>query len=223
MSILAGILSFIVYNNMSMVKKTASIKKAIIKNKNAKKADKEAQKNTSNAGRSRSKNVLQSGMKLYSNLAYKRRVKEDQRARRKAEELATLPKNPVLRFFARLRPDRFFRWWFSKDNQIRLLKIVVAFILLVIIGIGGLFLYYKKDLAEIDPEELASRVQDTVNTYLDRNGTVLWEDKGDGDYRLVVDGNDISTYMRQATVAIEDKNFYNHIGVDFGALIRAAF
>jgi hypothetical protein len=66
-----------------MVKKTASIKKAIIKNKNTKKADKEAQKNTS-AGRSRGKNVLQSGMKLYSNLAYKRRVKEDQRARRKA-------------------------------------------------------------------------------------------------------------------------------------------
>ncbi len=210
------------YNNMSMVKKTASIKKAIIKNKNTKKADKEAQKNSS-AGRSRGKNVLQSGMKLYSNLAYKRRVKEDQRARRKAEELANLPKNPVLRFFARLRPDRFFKWWFSKDNQIRLLKIFVAFVLLIIIGIGGLFLYYKKDLAEIDPEELASRVQDTVNTYLDRNGEVLWEDKGDGDYRLVVDGSEISTYMRQATVAIEDKNFYNHIGVDFGALIRAAF
>ena len=222
MSILGGILSFIVYNNMSMVKKTASIKKAITKNKNVKKADKEAQKNTS-AGRSRGKNVLQSGMKLYSNLAYKRRVKEDQRARRKAEELANLPKNPVLRFFARLRPDRFFKWWFSKDNQIRLLKIFVAFVLLIIIGIGGLFLYYKKDLAEIDPEELASRVQDTVNTYLDRNGKVLWEDKGDGDYRLVVDGSEISTYMRQATVAIEDKNFYNHIGVDFGALIRAAF
>ncbi|MBR5419005.1 penicillin-binding protein [Candidatus Saccharibacteria bacterium] len=204
-----------------MVKKTASIKKAITKKRNVKQADKEAQKAVSS--RSRSKNVLKSGMKLYSNLAYKRRVKEDQRARRKAEELATLPKNPVLRFFARLRPDRFFRWWFSKDNQIRLLKIVVAFILLIIIGIGGLFLYYKKDLAEINPEELASRVQDTVNTYLDRNGEVLWEDKGDGDYRLVVDGSEISTYMRQATVAIEDKNFYNHIGIDFGALVRAAF
>ena len=203
------------------MKKTASIKKAITKKQNAKQADKEAQKQPTN--RSRSKNVLKNGMKLYSNLAYKRRVKEDQRARKKAEELAKLPKNPVLRFFARLRPDRFFKWWFSKDNQIRLLKIFVAFILLVIIGIGGLFLYFKKDLAEIDPEELASRVQDTVNTYLDRNGEVLWEDKGDGDYRLVVDGSEISTYMRQATVAIEDKNFYNHIGVDFGALLRAAF
>ena len=197
------------------MKKTANnIKKAIAKKKSVKKADKEAQK-----PRSSKKN----GMSLYSNLAYKRRVKQDQRARKKADELAKLPKNPFLRFLARLRPDRFFKWWFSKENQLRLLKIFVALILIVIIAIGGLFLYFKKDLSEIDPEELANRVQDTVNVYLDRNGEVLWEDKGSGDYRLVVDGGDISTYMRQATVAAEDRNFYNHIGVDFSALMRAAY
>lgn len=198
------------------IKKTANnIKKAIEKKKSVKKADKEAQKPRTSSKKN--------GMSLYSNLAYKRRVKQDQRARKKAEELAKLPKNPFLRFLARLRPDRFFKWWFSKENQLRLLKIFVAFILIVIIAIGGLFLYFKKDLSEIDPEELANRVQDTVNTYLDRNGVVLWEDKGSGDYRLVVDGGDISTYMRQATVAAEDRNFYNHIGVDFSALARAAY
>ena len=164
-----------------------------------------------------------SGLSLYSNLAYKRRVKEDARARKKAEELAKLPKNPILRFFAKLRPDRFFRAWFSKEGQIRILKFFVFMILVGVLAIGGLFLYYKKDLAEINPEKLAESVQDTVNVYLDRNGEVLWEDKGSGDYRLVVDGEDISTYMRQATVAIEDKNFYNHIGVDFTALARAAY
>ncbi|MBR1939255.1 penicillin-binding protein, partial [Candidatus Saccharibacteria bacterium] len=164
-----------------------------------------------------------SNLSLYSNLAYKHKVKEDQRARKQAEELAKLPKNPILRFFARLRPDRVFKWWFSKRGQLTILKILAVFILLGVIGIGGLFLYYKKDLSEINPEELASRVQDTVNVYLDRNGEKLWEDKGSGDYRLVVDGADISTYMRQATVAIEDKNFYNHIGVDFTALLRAAY
>ena len=132
-----------------MAKKTASIKKAITKKKTEKKADKEAQKKPQESTRRR-------GMNLYSNLAYKRRVKADQRARKKAEELAELPKNPFLRFLARLRPDRFFKWWFSRDNQIRLLKIFVAFILIIIIAIGGLFLYYKKDLAEINPEELAN-------------------------------------------------------------------
>ena len=163
------------------------------------------------------------GMSLYSNLAQKRRIKSDQKARKRAEEEAQLPKNPVLRFFAKLRPDRFFKALFSKRGLFTVLKITLALVLIAVIGIGGLFLYYKKDLAAINPEELASRVQDTVNTYLDRNGEILWEDKGAGDYRLVVDGKDISSYMRKATIAIEDKNFYHHSGVDPSALIRAAW
>ena len=171
----------------------------------------------------RKKSSNKSGMSLYSNLAYKKRVKDDERSRKKAEELAKLPKNPVLRFFARLRPDRVFKAIFSKSGLLFILKFIAACFLIGVIAIGGLFLYYKKDLSEIDPVELANRVQDTVNTYLDRNGELLWEDKGSGDYRLVVDGGDISTYMRQATVAIEDKNFYNHIGIDLGAIGRAAY
>ncbi len=162
-------------------------------------------------------------LNLYSNLAYKHKVKSDQKARKQAEEMAALPKNPILRFFAKLRPDRVFKFWFSKEGLLRILKFAAACFLIGVIAIGGLFLYYRKDLKQIEPEELANRVSNTVNTYLDRNGVVLWEDKGSGDYRLVVDGSDISTYMRQATVAIEDKNFYNHIGVDFTALMRAAF
>lgn len=164
-----------------------------------------------------------SGMSLYSNLAQKRRIKSDQKARKRAEEEAQLPKNPILRFFAKLRPDRFFKALFSKRGMLRLLKVALALVLIMVLAVGGLFLYYKKDLAAINPEELASRVQDTINTYLDRNGEVLWEDKGSGDYRLVVDGEDISSYMRKATVAIEDKNFYHHTGVDPTALVRAAW
>ena len=92
-------------------------------------------------------------------------------------------------------------------------------ILLMVIGIGGLFLYYKKDLDEIRLDEMT--ISETVNTYLDRNGVVLWQDTGNEDYRLVVGYDDISDYMREATIAIEDKNFYNHIGVDFFGLGRA--
>ena len=150
------------------------------KEKTASKKSAKASKKTKTT-RSRVRKSSKSGMSLYSNLAYKRRVKADERARKKAEELAKLPKNPILRFFARLRPDRVLKWWFSKDGQLFFLKCLAAIILLVIIFIGGLFLYFKKDLAEIDPEELASRVQNTVNTYLDRNGELLWEDRGSGD------------------------------------------
>ena len=84
-----------------------------------------------------SKTSKSSGMSLYSNLAYKRRVREDARARKKAEELAKLPKNPILRFFARLRPDRVLRAWFSKEGQLFILKCLAALVLIVIIGIGG--------------------------------------------------------------------------------------
>lgn len=194
----------------SKTARTNKIAKKVSDAKKSKTTKKTVQKNAGN-------------MSLYSNLAYKRRVKEDERARKKAEELAKLPKNPVARFFARLRPDRLFKAIFSREGLFCFLKFCAAVFLICIIGIGGLFLYYKKDLTAINPEELAKRVTNTVNTYLDRNGEVLWEDKGSGDYRLVVDGSEISSYMRQATVAIEDKNFYNHIGIDPKGILRAAY
>ena len=160
-------------------------------------------------------------LKLYSNLSTKHQSRKDAAARRRAEDLATLPKEPVKRFFARLHPKRVFKWWFSWCGQKAILKTLAAIILLCIIAIGGLFLYYKKDIEGLKLDEI--NISDTVNTYLDRNGTVLWKDTGSDNYRLVVKDEDIPEYMRQATIAIEDRNFYDHIGVDFSALIRAAF
>ena len=157
----------------------------------------------------------------YTSLMYKSKVKRDEKARKKAEDLATLPKTPVKRFFAHLHPKRVFHYWFSWNGLKKIGKFLAACVLLGIIAVGALFLYYKKDLEAIRLDEL--KVSETVNTYLDRNGEILWEDRGDGDYRLVVDGSEISTYMRQATVAIEDRNFYNHNGVDLFSLVRAAF
>ena len=171
--------------------------------------------------RSLLKRTKNKSMSTYSSLVHRKKVKKDKRARQRAEDLATLPKNPIARFFAHLHPKRVFKYWFSLRGLKTFLKIVAALVLIGIIAIGGLFLYYKKDLDEIQLDEL--KVSETVNIYLDRNGEVLWEDKGDGDYRLVVDGDQIATYMRQATVAIEDRNFYNHNGIDLWSLIRAAF
>lgn len=159
-------------------------------------------------------------MNLYSSLVYRSRAKKEARARKEAEELSKLPKEPVKRFFSRLHPRRVFHFIFSKKGLFFFLKASAVMFLLAVIAIGGLFLYYKKDLDEIRLDQM--KVSGTVNTYLDRNGQILWEDRGDGDYRLVVEGENISTYMRQATVAIEDREFYNHPGVNFFALIRAS-
>jgi len=156
---------------------------------------------------------------LYTNLSYKHKAKKEANARRRAEELATLPKEPVKRFFARLHPKRVFKWWFSWRGQKAILKFIAASFLILVIFIGGLFLYYKKDLDEIRLDEM--NISETVNTYLDRNGEVLWKDTGSDNYRLVVSSEDIPEWMRQATIAIEDRSFYSHIGVDFFGLARA--
>lgn len=167
------------------------------------------------------KPVRRKRIKLYSNLSTKHQAKKDAAARRRAEYLATLPKDPWKRFWARLHPKRVFKWWFSWRGQKTILKVLAACILIGIIIIGGLFLYYKKDIEGLKLDEID--ISDTVNTYLDRNGVVLWKDTGNDNYRLVVSEDEIPKHMRDATIAIEDRNFYNHIGVDFGALIRATF
>ena len=190
--------------NIYMVKKKSEVILPSQKKKTAKQPKKTATKN----------------MKLYSSLSYKHKAKKEADARRRAEELAKLPKEPVKRFFARLHPKRVFKWWFSKRGQKTIWKTIAACFLILIIFIGGLFLYYKKDLDEIRLDEMS--ISETVNTYLDRNGEVLWKDTGNENYRLVVDADEISPYMYQATIAIEDRNFYNHIGVDFVGLVRAA-
>lgn len=162
-------------------------------------------------------------MSVYANLSHKRKTKKDSAARKRAEYLATLPKNPIKRFFYRLHPKRVAKYWFSKRGAIMAAKIVGIGALLLVLLVGGLFAYYRKDLDQIRPGELAKRVQTTVTTYLDRNGQVLWEDKGNGNYKLVVDSKDINPLMKEATVAIEDKDFYVHGGVSLTGMVRAAF
>lgn len=161
-------------------------------------------------------------LSVYSNLVNKHRTKKDSKARKKAEYLATLPKHPVKRLLARLHPKRVAGYWFSKKGAIMLAKIAGVSVLLVLLLIGGAFAYFRKDLDAIRPGELAKRVQTTVTKYYARDGkTLLWEDKGQGDYKLVVDGDQISPIMKKATIAIEDRDFYKHSGVSISGIVRS--
>lgn len=162
-------------------------------------------------------------LNVYANLSARRANAKDQKSRARAEYLATLPKHPVKRMLYRLHPKRFWAYWWSKRGAIMALKVVGVSLGVMVLFTGALFAYYRKDLDSIKPEELAKRVQTTVNKYYDRNGVLLWEDKGSGDYKLVVDSNEIAGTMKQATVAIEDKDFYKHIGISFSGIFRAVF
>lgn len=160
-------------------------------------------------------------MGFFQRIRYKYRMACDRQARKRAESLATLPKDPVKRFFAHFQPKRVFNYWFSWYGLAKILKFFAACFLLGIIFIGILFLYFKNEIRDLESQLSHLSIQDTVNTYLDRNGVVLWKDTGEENYRIAVDGTEISDYMRQATVAIEDKNFYEHPGFDLTALMRA--
>lgn len=162
-------------------------------------------------------------LSLYSNLSHSRRTKKDVITRKHAQYLASLPKHPVKRLMYRLSPKHLAEYWFSRQGAIMALKVAGVTLLVLCLLIGGLFIYFRKDLDAIRPGELSKRVQTTVTTYLDRNGTVLWEDKGDGDYKLVVGDSGLNQYIKTATVAIEDRDFYKHGGVSVSGLFRAFF
>lgn len=169
------------------------------------------------ANDSKGRSLKRQAVGVYSSLVD--RKKADKKKSAAGANLAPLPKKQPARFFAHFRWERIKAYWFSKEGLKRIGKIFAACVLIGIIFVGALFVYYKNQLKEIQLNNLT--ISETVNTYLDRNGEILWEDKGDSDYRLVVEEDQISTYVRQATVAIEDRKFYTHPGVDISALFRA--
>ncbi len=88
--------------------------------------------------------------------------------------------------------------------------------------VGGLFLWISSldipDLSAFDQR----RVIQSTKIY-DRTGEVLLYDLHQDIRRTVVPLEDISYHIKNATVAIEDDQFYNHMGIDVKAIFRAAF
>ncbi|MCL1929792.1 penicillin-binding protein [Candidatus Saccharibacteria bacterium] len=177
------------------------------------------------------KKKARSGFRVNSNLVgnpKKRRAPKSRRGKKRdalRRERATykraLPKKWYKRWLRRLYPTTWLAYLKTRFGRRRILHIILGFFLAIIVFIVGLFLVFATELSKLSPEELAKRVASTVTVYYDRNGEILWEDKGTGDYRLVVDGDQISDYIRHATVALEDKDFYNHGGVSFSGIARA--
>ena len=89
-----------------------------------------------------------------------------------------------------------------------------GFLLLIIL----LFAWYAKDLPT--PEKLASHRATESTKIFDRNGKALYETGAQR--RSVIIADQMPQNIRQATVAIEDKEFYKHHGIDFRGIARAA-
>ncbi len=88
---------------------------------------------------------------------------------------------------------------------------------------SGLILLWLSTLQIPDFKSLEERKVSESTKIYDRTGTTLLYDIHQGVTRKVVAYGDISPYLLNATVAIEDSDFYNHHGVKFESMIRSFF
>jgi len=85
----------------------------------------------------------------------------------------------------------------------------------------AVFTYFAKDLP--DPEKISDRQIIESTKIFDRTGQILLYEIHGEEKRTVISFDQISPYVKQATMAIEDASFYQHFGLDFRGILRAAF
>ncbi|HZL07830.1 MAG TPA: transglycosylase domain-containing protein [Candidatus Dormibacteraeota bacterium] len=180
-------------------------------------------KTTGRNRRSKDTITTKSGKTIKLNRSLSDRVKARKAARSadKAAYLATLPKDRFHRILFRLHPKRVARYWFSRQGGIMALKIIGVSIVVGFFLTIGLFAYFRKDLPKI--KDLSGDSLGGNITYYDRTGqTVLFNDYN-SIKRVPVASDAISKYVKEATVATEDKDFYKHGAFDVRGIMRAAY
>lgn len=112
-----------------------------------------------------------------------------------------------------------YHYWFSRDGVIMALKLVGLGIVVGSLMLVGALSYFRKDLPNL--KDISGKNIGGSVRYYDRTGqTLLWEDY-DAVKRIPVANKDISKFMQDATVAVEDKDFFNHGGFDVKGILRA--
>lgn len=160
-------------------------------------------------------------IKLNRSLTERIKARRDAKSRRRAAYLSTLPKNRFKRILYRLHPKRVYRYWFSRQGGIMALKLVGVGIVIFFVFIVGVFAYFRKDLPDIN-DLSGSKLGGSVSYYDRTSQTLLWQDYN-AVKRLPIPGNQIPNVMREASVAIEDKSFYQHGAFDVKGIVRAGF
>ncbi len=173
----------------------------------------------------RSKNTIttKSGntLRINRSLADRGKARKADRAAAKATYLASLPKERIKRILYRLHPKRVAQYWFSREGGIMALKIIGVSIICGFFLTIGLFAYFRKDLPKI--KDLSGDSLGGNTTYYDRTGQVVLFQDYNSVKRIPVAGKEISIYMKDATVAVEDKDFYKHGAFDVRGIMRAAY
>ncbi len=110
----------------------------------------------------------------------------------------------------------------SKPKKFRINQrtkyIFLGIFILMLISLG-FFIYLLRDLPS--PRRLTNTENYAVSTQIfDRNHKLLYEIFAD-ENRTPVKLDSLPAYVYQASISIEDKNFYNHLGFDLSGIARA--
>jgi membrane peptidoglycan carboxypeptidase len=84
-----------------------------------------------------------------------------------------------------------------------------------------MFAYFRKDLPNI--KDISGSNLGGSTTYYDRTGTIVLFQDYDAIKRVPVTSSNINPLMKDATIAIEDKNFYHEGAFDVKGIARAGF
>ncbi len=167
--------------------------------------------------------VTKSGqtIKISRTISERAKARKDAKAFRKSERLKGMPKGRIRRFFFRMHPKRLAKYWFSRDGLLMGMKLTGAAIVVGFFVLAGIFAYFRKDLPnlrDISGNNLGGSIR-----YYDKTGqTLLWEDFN-RIKRVPVQSENISDLLRKATIAVEDRDFYEHNGFNVRGITRAAF
>jgi 1A family penicillin-binding protein len=100
-------------------------------------------------------------------------------------------------------------------------KVAVIFLwgLAIFVGIVVfMFAWFAKDLPT--PGKIKTLVSESSTRLFDRNNNPLYTISGEKK-RILIEEKDIPEHVKEATIALEDKDFYHHLGFDFNGLVRA--
>ena len=98
------------------------------------------------------------------------------------------------------------------------------FFSIFILLISGIFIYISYISLDIpDVNQISNnRINQSTKIYDRSQEILLYEIHGE-EKRTVVSFDNIPDIIKQATIATEDRNFYEHPAFDYKALIRAGF
>lgn len=89
----------------------------------------------------------------------------------------------------------------------------------IFLAILSIFVYFAKDLP--NPEKLADRQIIESTKIFDRTGAILLYDIHGEEKRTIIPFGQMPDSIKNATLVIEDVNFYHHFGIDFKGILRA--